>query len=822
MVELNELIGRMTLDEKISLLAGKDLWYTVPIPRLGIPSIKTTDGPNGARGALADMGPTSDLFPVGTALGATWNPELVQQVGGALAEEVKSKGAHVLLGPTVNIHRVPIAGRNFECFSEDPYLSGKVASAYIRGLQGKGVSACIKHFACNDQEFQRTSISAEVDERAQREIYLEPFRIALEEAKPWSIMSSYNRLNGTYASENDYLLKSLLKEEWEFDGAVISDWVGTYSDRTPAGGLDLEMPGPARWMREDIVRRALESGALTQEQLDDKVRRILRLIQRVGSFDQPSIAEERGDDRPEHRALIRKVGQESIVLLKNEGGLLPLDPGRIKTIAVIGELAERPNVKGGGSSRVSPHYVVSPLEGVRARAGESARVEYALGCMTFKGTPELDSRYVKTDDGAANGLRLTIFEGLDCSGTPVFDTVTRRSEFEWWREVAPDLQGEQFSARLSGLFTASQAGKHTFGLRGRAQGRLFIDDQVIIDGGKQLHPYAEQIGEVQLAAGQSAKIRVEYQSDGLEEWRFLHVGHRQPVSDDPIAEAVALAKRADAVIVIAGLTNEWESEGFDRADMELPGRQNELIDCVAEANPNTIVVLNAGSPLRMPWIDRVRVVVEQWYNGQECGNALADVLFGDVSPSGKLPTTFPKRYEDNPTVGNYPGEHGKVFYREGIFVGYRHYDAKGVEPLFPFGHGLSYTTFAYSNIQLGKTQIAEDEGLEVSLEVRNAGTRAGREIAQLYVHDVESTTARPEQELKGFAKIELQPGETKTVRFHLDREAFWYYDASAHAWRVEPGEFEIRAGGSSRDLPLRAGVTITPATRGAREHGPRQ
>ena len=403
-IDIGELVMRMTLDEKISLLAGVDLWHTSAVERLGIPSIKVTDGPNGARGAWGDLGPSSALFPVGAALGATWNTELIERAGQALAAEVKAKQAQVLLGPTVNIHRTPLAGRNFECYSEDPYLTGKIAAAYIRGLQKEGISACIKHFVCNDQEYERFSISAEVDERTLREIYLEPFRIALAEAKPWSIMSSYNRLNGTYASENAGLLKKILKEEWQFDGMVMSDWKGTYSDKVPQGGLDLEMPGPGRWMSSQVVRKALESGELSEAELDDKVCRILQLIGRVGAFENPMPGHERAEDTAEQRAFIRRLAQETIVLLKNEKQLLPLDPVKVRRIAVIGELADRPNVMGGGSSHVSPHYVVSPLEGIQSRAAGSIEVHYVPGCMVHRITPGLDKRTLTDEYGQTGGL----------------------------------------------------------------------------------------------------------------------------------------------------------------------------------------------------------------------------------------------------------------------------------------------------------------------------------------------------------------------------------------------------------------------------------
>jgi beta-glucosidase len=806
MDKIDELVKQMSLDEKISLLAGIDLWHTAAVQRLGIPSIKVTDGPNGARGAWGDLGPTSTLFPVGTALGATWNTELVERVGAGLASEVRAKGAHVLLAPTVNIHRTPLAGRNFECYSEDPYLTGKMAAAYIRGLQKEGISACIKHFVCNDQEFQRMSISSEVDERTLREIYLEPFRRAMMEAKPWSIMSSYNKLNGVYASENARLLKKILKEEWGFDGLVMSDWTGTYSENVPAGGLDLEMPGPGRWMSAAHVKEALAAGTLTEAELDDKACRLLRLIERVSGSSAAGPQAERADDTPAMRTLVRSTAQETIVLLKNEGGSLPLNPATVKRIAVIGELADKPNVMGGGSSRVTPHYVISPLQGIRERAGTGMAVKYAVGCATHRRTPAFDRGSLTAESGEARGLTLRIYDNLEFAGAPAFEMTTDRSNFDWWGLAVPNVNQERFSARLSGTFTAKQLGIHTFGLTSIGKSRLLLDGKVLIDNWENTSPDAEGTAGKLLAAGETIRIQVDYRWEGGDLWRFLRVGHRQPMADDPIAEAVALAREADVVIVVAGLTSDWESESHDRIDMKLPGQQDELIERVAQANPNTIVVLNAGSTVLMPWADRVPTIVEQWYNSQECGHALADVLFGDINPSGRLPTSFPRRYEDNPTFGSYPGKGGKAYYAEGLFVGYRHYEAKGIEPLFPFGYGLSYTTFEYSNLRVSHAPSGE---VEASLDVQNSGTRAGKEVVQLYVHDVESTAVRPEQELKAFSKVELQPGESKTVQFRLSRDAFWQYSTAQSDWIIEPGEFEIRVGHSSRDLPLRARIGVS-------------
>ena len=459
--KVEEIIGQMTLDEKIAMLAGADYWRSAAIPRLSIPSFKVTDGPNGGRGSQGGFGPPSVCTPVGIALGATWNPELVERIGGVLGDEARLMAAQILLAPTVNIQRSPIAGRNFECFAEDPYLSGELAGAYIRGVQSKGVGACIKHFVCNDQEFERMTISAEVEERPLREIYLEPFRRAIRSARPWAVMSAYNRVRGVYASENDYTLKTILKGEWGFDGIVMSDWFGTYTETVPGGGLDMEMPGPARSMSARNVTRALEDGTLTEEALDNKVARLLDLMVKAGSFDHPEEQSERGEDRPEHRKIIREAAQETIVLLKNDRDILPLKP--VRSIAVIGENARWAQIMGGGSSAVIPHYAVSPLHGIRARAGSQVEVKYAPGCFIHRTLPVPDADTLSTPDGR-RGLLHEVFDNLDFSGEPAFSQVNDRAKFGWFGNSVPKVSQHRFSVRSTGFFTPKESGLHTFGL----------------------------------------------------------------------------------------------------------------------------------------------------------------------------------------------------------------------------------------------------------------------------------------------------------------------------------------------------------------------
>ncbi|MEN9563295.1 MAG: hypothetical protein RIR73_1539 [Chloroflexota bacterium] len=816
MSKIESLLAQMTLEEKISMLAGFELWFSTGVPRLNIPAFRMADGPNGVRGIWSEMSPTSAATPVGMALGATWNPDLVEKVSSVLADEVKDKAGHVLLAPTVNIHRTPIAGRNFECFAEDPYLSGMIASSYIKGLQDKGIGACIKHFIANDQEFERNSMSSEVDERTLREIYLEPFRIAIRNSNPWAVMSSYNRVNGVYACEYDHTLIDILKGEWGYDGIVISDWYGTYDMNVPNGGLDIEMPGPARWMSEEVVKRALDEGPLTEEGINNKAARLLRFLDKAGLLDTPPHKNEVANDNPKHRKVLREAAGEAIVLLKNKKDLLPLK--KVKRIAVIGSHAERASIFGGGSSSgFRPHYVISPLEGIKNRAGKKVKVDYAPGCHIFKTLPTPTPELLSTPDGRL-GLNLSLFNGTEFSGPAAFSDVTPFVDHGWFYVSAPNVNQESFSMIQEGLFTPKESGKHKFSLSGVGWSKLYFDGKLLIDHSNDADMGREIIKEIKLEGGKAYPIRIEFYWKGSPIWRSVKLGHLPPQSEDLIGDAVKLAKKADVVIVVGSLNAEWEAEGFDRVDMKLPGDQNELIKRVAKANKNTVVVVNTGSAVEMPWADQVASIVQLWLNGQEMGNALADVLFGDVTPSGKLPTTFPVRLEDNPAFINYPGENSKVYYGEGIFVGYRYYDTKKLAPLFPFGHGLSYTTFEYSNLRLDKKSLNPNDTLTVKVDVTNTGKVTGKEVVQVYVRDVKATMARPEKELKAFAKVELKPKQKKTITFTLNREAFWYFDTLRNAWTTEAGEHEVWVGGSSRDVREKRSILLEPEARTSRLH----
>ncbi len=807
---IEELLSQMTLREKVSLLAGTNMWHTVPVERLGIPSLKMTDGPNGARGAGSLTGGVkTTCFPAEISLASTWNTDLVGRVGQALADETKMKGAQVLLGPTVNIQRSPLGGRNFECFSEDPYLSARLAVAYITGLQREGVGASIKHYVCNDEEFERYSISSEVRERVMREIYLPPFEAAVRESRPWTVMAAYNLVNGIAASESPLLLTGILRDEWSFDGVVVSDWFESVKSTAASvnAGLDLEMPGP-RWRGEQLLE-AVERGEVAEATIETSVRRLLLLLDKAGLFEHPQAVAEQAIDLPERRALVREAAAEGIVLLKNEQQILPLQQEQLTSIAVIGPNAQVAQITGGGSAQVNAHYAVTPFEGIVARVGDHVRVGYEQGCTNYRLLPLLDANLLLAGTrGSERGLAVEYFNSGNLSGAPVNRETQSTADLMWFSQLPAGVDPQQFSARVSGRFTPQETGPYTFGLVSAGLSRLSIDGREVIENWTQQTPGGEYFGfgstEVQavvpLEAGHEYLLTLEFARSETALLAAVRLGVLAPVPADAIEHAARLAAASDVAIVCVGFGGEWQSEGFDRPDMDLPGKQNALVEQVAAANPRTIVVLNTGSPITMPWLEKVAAVVQAWYPGQECGNAIADVLFGDVTPSGKLPQTFPVRLEDNPAYLNFPGENGKVYYGEGLFVGYRYYDKKHIAPLFPFGFGLSYTTFSYSPLRLSVQEINPDDTLQVSVDVTNTGLRAGKEVVQLYVRDKQARLQRPDKELKAFAKVHLEPGECKTVTLSSGRSALAYYDDLAHKWVAEAGEFEFLVGASSQDI----------------------
>ena len=800
---IEQLADQMTLEEKVSILSGEDFWSVPAIPRLGIGKLRVTDGPNGARGGGSLIGGVkSASFPVGIALGATWNVDLVKQIGAALADEVKSKNAHMLLAPTVNIHRSVTNGRNFECYSEDPILSGELAVAYIVGLQGHGIGATIKHFAGNESEIERTTISSEIDERSLREIYLIPFEWAVKKAHTWGVMSSYNRLNGTFTSEHNWLLTDVLRKDWGYSGIVMSDWFGSHSTaETVNAGLDLEMPGPTRDRGQKLID-AVSSGAVSEATLRERVVNMLRLMERVGSLDDVRPFEEQANDRPEHRALIRRAGAEAAVLLKNNGTLPLKGDGRL---AVIGPNAKIAQIMGGGSAQLNAHYRVSPWQGLVSALGED-RLSYAPGCTNHRFEPVLRGSF-----------KVEYFANEKLSGEPVHVATQDEAQAFWIGHIAEGkVDALHFSARISGTFTPEVSGTHRVGIYSAGFAKVYVDSKLVADAwtnwtkGRTFFEEGcdEVVGMVQLEAGRAHEVVIEFATKDFATLGLaaFSAGIGLPLGDAAITDAVRAARNADTAIVFIGRNGEWDTEGSDLPSIDLPGRQNELVAAIANANPNTIVVLQTGGPVEMPWIGSVAALLQAWYPGQEAGNAIADVLVGAAEPSGRLPQTFPVRWADNPAHSQdhevYPGHEGKVRYEEGIFVGYRHYDRLGLTPLFPFGFGLGYTSFAVSDLTIADDEFESEGNVMVGVTVTNTGARDGSAVVQLYVTDDASSDPRPAKELKAFKKLALKAGESQQITLALDARAFAFYRPQAKHWLVEDGSFTLRVGLSSADLPL--------------------
>ncbi len=811
------LLAELTPTEKAELTAGVDMWHSRGVERLGIRGLKVSDGPNGARGSFF-VGTTSACLPCGTALGATWDVDLVREVGELLGHETRTKGADVLLAPTVNIHRSPLAGRNFECFSEDPHLSARLAVAYINGVQSQGVGTAVKHLIANDSEFQRHTISSEVDERTLREMLLPPFEAAIIEANSASIMTAYNRLGGIYCGEHPDLMGFL--DEWGFAGFVISDWWAIKSTvGTAKHGCDLEMPGPPIYLGEAVLA-AIEAGDVEMGDLDAKVGRLLTVMERLGTLDRPEHSPDTSEDRPEDRTLLRRTAADAIVLLTNNG-VLPLVPSALRRVAVIGPNADVAVLQGGGSAAVNPHRSVTIAEGLRtALKPLGIDVVTAPGCDGYRNAPPIDPRWLTPPRGAIHGVtdgyQIEYFANRVFEGDPVATMVGANARLTWLGDPWPDVPGGQFSARLTATLTAPTTGTYTFTLIVGGRGRVWIDGDMVLEIWDNWTPGTAFFGlgseelrtEIDLEAGVDHDLRIDFVCiEGLSAAALL-VGGLPPLGADAMADAVALATDADAVILAVGLNQDWETEGEDRSSMDLPGRQPELIAAIGAANPNTVVLVNAGSPVSMDWVDQVGAVAQIWYLGQETGDAVADMLLGVRSPSAKLPTTFPMRYEDHPAMASYPGEAGVVRYGEEIFMGYRGYELRNIAPRFAFGHGLSYTTFELGAPEVSSTVAQAGGSVTVTVAVSNTGDMDGAEVVQLYVHDPVCSVRRPAKELRAFAKVHAAPGATEIATMMLNDTAFRYWDAAAHQWVVEPGEYELLIGTSSDDIRHRVTVLL--------------
>jgi beta-glucosidase len=802
---VDAIVNKLTLEQKLDLIGGVDDFYIRGYENLGWPRLRMADGPMGVR----NFGP-STAYPAGLGLAATWDPEMAARIGAGLGRDARAKGVHFLLGPGVNIYRSPLNGRNFEYFGEDPFLGARIAVGYVKGVQSQGVIATIKHYMGNNSEFDRNRINVQIDERTQREIYLPIFEAAVKEAKVGAIMDSYNLVNGQHMTQNGTLNTDVAKKDWGFRGIIMSDWGATHDAVAAAnGGLDLEMPN-GEFMNRANLLPAIQSGKVSPATIDDKVRRIVRTAVEFGFLDREQtdlgIPRYNEDDRQ----VALQGAEESLVLLKNEGALLPLDSAGIKTIAVIGPNAYPAVPVGGGSAAVEPFNTVSYLEGVSNYLGDHAKVLYDPGIAS---TEEIMDRTQFTVDanGREPGIRGEYFNSTDFSGAPVMRT-DRRVNFQWTGESLQGMVAKGLSIRWTGHYTATKTGSYYWLINatGEDAARLYLD-------GKLTHEYPPKDGRgpawrvVPMEAGRTYAVRFDFVIGPV--WERQIVGLGAIAADELITpKAKQLAAAADAAVVCVGFNRGSESEGADRL-FELGLGQDELVQAISAANRKTIVVLTAGGSADVTkWIDRVPAVLHGWYSGQEGGRALPRVLFGEVNPSGRLPMTFERRWEDNPVhdthYANAPGN--TVIYKEGVFMGYRGYEHNGVKPLFPFGHGLSYTTFAFKNLGITPGAPKLGETVTVSFDVTNTGARAGAAVPQLYLGNPSASVPRPLKELKGFARVVLSPGETRHVTLTLDPRAMSFFDVKGHAWKQEPGKFLVFVGHSSAEVDLQGEYTVAP------------
>ena len=796
---VEDLLDRMTLEEQVSLLAGRNFWETNPIERLDVPRLRVSDGPAGVRGTSFD-GPTSMNVPCATSLAATWNRSLQREIGELLGRENHSKGSRVHLAPTVNLHRTPVGGRNFECMSEDPYLTAETAVQYVNGVQSQGVASCIKHFVGNDTEFERMTIDSQIDERTLREVYLVPFERAVRDAGVMSVMTSYNRINGDFGADSAPMLQGVLRDDWGFDGCVISDWHGVHSTvESVLAGCDLEMPGPALWRGEKLLQ-AVAEGVVPAEVIRDRARNILTLMERTGALDQPPGPETAREDEADF-ALIRRASANGMVLLKNEESVLPL--AEVASIAVLGPNAANAMVMGGGSATVKVSHRSQPLDALRRRFGDRAVIAHGEGCRINKKLPEFDMSLV-------SGARIDYFSDpsslADPSAKPdrsVEATTFRIMQFR--DPLGRKGAKHNYGTRVTIPFTPDVSGDWEIGLESIGSARIIVDGREVLDntevpsGGSFFGLGKHESSRfVALTAGRTHEVVIELQhifhGQGL---GGINIGAQSPVKGNLLDEAIDLAARADLSIVVVGTNDDWESEGWDREDITLPGDQDVLVTEVAKVSKRTIVVINAGSPVAMPWVEDVEGIVYAWFGGQEMGEALVDLLTGDVEPSGRLPVTMPRRLVDMPAAETHPGRNGKAQYLEGRLIGHRWYDKTGKEPLFPFGFGLGY-----ADVKVTGVSVVDRHCVEATLE--NTSSRDGVQVVQVYAHRVEREglpNDEPINVLVGYQRAEVKAGATATVTVNVNPDAYRTWDVERGGWTDWTGPIELRVGTSSRHLP---------------------
>ncbi|WP_329288522.1 beta-glucosidase [Streptomyces pseudovenezuelae] len=792
---LDDLVRKLDLETKLRLISGAGAWTTQACEEIGLRPVSVSDGPVGVRGPIEDERDWSATMPSSSALAATWDEELLHRVGALLAAEAVRKDVDVALGPTVNLHRSPLGGRHFECFSEDPLLTGRMAAAYVRGLQDNGVGACPKHFVANDAETDRTSVDIRVDERTLRELYLAPFDHLVTEAGPWTVMAAYNGVDGAPMTESP-LLREVLKDEWGWDGLVVSDWGAVYgTEESASAALDLAMPGPSEHWGEPLLA-AVREGRVPEAAIDDKVRSLLRLAARVGALDgHPAAAGRPSPGTVEQgAALAREAATAAMVLVRNDGDLLPLANDNLSRVALLGPGALEARPLGGGSATVFPPYVVSPLEGLRSALGDRVELVTAPGASLSD-----DLRTPRARELSQPGT----LRWLDATGACLKEEPTEGTHFV--RDLKSVEEGS-VSLELRTVFTADTTGDWQLGVSGVGAFVLDLDGETVVDTHIVRDPL--DIGSVvgaapqehitrRLTEGQKVDVRLRFTwgQDIMLFWVGLVVGEPRLPADQQLARAVELAAASDVAVVVVGTTEAVESEGFDRTTLRLPGDQDALVHAVAAANPRTVVVVNSGAPVEMPWRDEVAALLLAWFPGMELGNALADVLLGAVEPGGRLPTTWPARDEDVPVWNTTPRD-GVLEYTEGLHIGHRAYLREGTEPAYWFGHGLGYTTWEYESFDV-PAHVRPGEDLTVTVRVRNSGERHGKEVVQVYAARPDSAVERPELWLAGFAVAKAGPGETVDVPVRIAARALQHWSVTGHQWQTESGAFLLSAGRSA-------------------------
>jgi len=792
------ILSQMTLEEKIEQITGDD-FKTKPNRRLGIPVFAMTDGPLGPRG----KGPNT-VFSAPINFSATWDLDLIRKIGEAMGEEVRILGFNLLLGPCINMSRVPFGGRNFESFGEDPFLMAEMTVPMIEGIQSKNVATCTKHFVANNQEWNRFDVSAEIDERTLREIYFPAFKAAVQRAKTYSIMGGYNKVNGTYANENKYLLTNVLKEDWKFDGVVISDWGAVRTTKkTAEAGMDLEMPN-GKYLGDKLLTM-IKNGEVKESLLDDKVRRILRIMFRMGLFEETVDAYGGYINSSNNVALALETAQKSIVLLKNANNFLPLKKEKIKTIAMIGPNAATARLGGDGSGHSNAINPVSPLEGITELVGDDIEIKYAFGVkLKRKELPIASEDMFVLEDGVTPGIHAEFWNNKELEGPSVATRMDKSINFSWGLRESPVpgvVNEDKFSARWTGKLKSPGSGQFEVGVKADNGVKLFIDGNLVINSWTDQAPGQFKTDYYEFEEGKLYDIKVEfYENIGTCRVRF---GIAPVDKGNELQEAIDIAKEADVIVLNLGMAKNYEGEQRDRDYLELPPMQIKLFEEVLKVNKNIVVVLNNGSAMLMnDWNDKVPAIVEALYPGEQGGKALAQILFGEVNPSGKLPFTIMEKWEDHPAAKTYPGTKEIANYSEGIFMGYRHFDKYDIKPLYEFGFGLSYTTFDYSNLRLSSVEMKQNDSIKVSFMVKNTGKVDGDEVVQMYISDKRASLEREKKSLKGFQRVSLKAGESKEVFFTIGKSALSFYDVKTKSWIAEKGKFEVIIGASSRDIKL--------------------